>query len=821
MKEIIRGMAAAVLTVGIVGFSSCNVTGPVSGPDLSLAVDGKTDYAIVRPSVPTDVDGYAINVLTNFLFQKTGACFPVVNPDQISPTNKYIFVGLSAPVLKRVGKNPLALLKDQGHVARSAGVDIVLYGKGIHGNLYAVFDFMENTLGWRWFSRFDKPVFTVERDLTLKPFNRTKGVSFAYRRSFYYATEFCYQHGMNVGFSSISALIKARHGKDRFPPGVVSAVPQQQDFIGVHSLHQYIPPTPTSHLWEPYQWIEKRNYFETNPEFFTMNSQGKRVPNRQLCFSNPGLRKELTKNILEHARRQGADAPIALGAEDSAQPFCECPECRQLEKKYSSPGGPFYDYLLELAPILQREHPTAMIKVLSYRRIQTQKPPVLPPGAKLPDNVYVVFAHIDDGINVDWNHPDNRSTYEDLFAWGKLTKNLWTWSYPLPSGKGVYLPFSNTRRLVQTMRAMKQAGVEGVYQEYYADRVLFGYGFSELHVYLYYKLAREVDADVPALIREFTDYQYGAAAEKARNYLDQLETAVAAIPPITQCPVSYEDFPYLTAENIHRWQTMFDQMEAVVAGNSRCLANLRRLRREVDFATLLKWFDLVKAYPDYFNDHTVYTERFTATGKAGAAALVDLVTVIKGGGKIKPLPPEFDGVPTERIRQFVPENKGQGSKASKQKTILDPDAAFGYAATVYRFYDRDIPFAFGFFQDRIGATEAPWGTAGAQRELKLEDITPGVYRVYKLGTIEVTPSCRIWLQVNQGWATVLDLGERLHNNTDPSGAANRWEAYVSLKFDGPAYGGKAVKGLRNGVENLVLCDRVILVKQQADTGKIK
>ena len=47
--------------------------------------------------------------------------------------------------------------------------------------------------------------------------------------------------------------------------------------------------------------MKKKDYFETNPEFFSLNTRGKRVID-QLCFSNPALRAELTKNILEHIR---------------------------------------------------------------------------------------------------------------------------------------------------------------------------------------------------------------------------------------------------------------------------------------------------------------------------------------------------------------------------------------------------------------------------------------------------------------------------------------------------------------------------------------
>ena len=167
---------------------------------LRLAASNQTEYAIVKPEKPTDVDEYAVSTLTNFLFQKTGAIFPVVLPGQVLPANKYIFVGLNEPARSTLGQDPLALLQDQEYVARSIGDGIFLYGKGLHGNFYAVVDFMESSLGRRWFSRLDQPVFAVTPDLAIPSFDRKAGFSFSCRWPRFPGI-YDYQLGANMGFS--------------------------------------------------------------------------------------------------------------------------------------------------------------------------------------------------------------------------------------------------------------------------------------------------------------------------------------------------------------------------------------------------------------------------------------------------------------------------------------------------------------------------------------------------------------------------------------------------------------------------------------------
>jgi len=59
------------------------------------------------------------------------------------------------PVAQRIlGKDVIAGLKDQQSLVRTSGDDLVLIGGGLHGTLYAVYSFLENDLGYRWYTAY-------------------------------------------------------------------------------------------------------------------------------------------------------------------------------------------------------------------------------------------------------------------------------------------------------------------------------------------------------------------------------------------------------------------------------------------------------------------------------------------------------------------------------------------------------------------------------------------------------------------------------------------------------------------------------------------
>ncbi|MCE5237479.1 DUF4838 domain-containing protein [bacterium] len=799
-------MPRAFVVTALLLLTAVGHAAPPSTAPLTLSANGATRYRIVRPDQPSRVDDFAVQTLADTLKQTTGAEFAVVAAWELPAGAPAVFVGVSAPALKRLGGDPLKSLKEQEHVSRSRGADIFLYGQGIHGNLHAVMEFLENSVGWRWYSVYEKPVVPARPSVTLNPFNRRRGFSFPSRElTLYWGPDFYYQNGMNMA--------SEKWGKDPASP----FVPYLRNDKFVHSLFTYIPPSPeTPYLRRDFTWLPRQDYFATNPDFFSMNATGKRVPTMQLCFGNPALRRELTANVLRHLAAESGNRIITLDANDTPGRLCWCPACVALEQKYQSPGGPLLDYDLELCALLQREHPGVFVRTIAYRRSQTQKPPLLPKGQRLPPNLIISFAPIEDCYFADWTHPDPRlqETYADLKAWNAIAApgNLWAWLYPNPWGTGIEMPLGNLERNINQVRLMYRAGVRGFFTDHckYLQRA----GLGELQTYLFLKLLQDVNCDTDAIIREFTDHQYGAAAPLARQYLQALEDgrkAMRELPPgVTYTSPNLDDrtFPYLTPDNIHRWQGWFEQMEQRVAADTERLLNVRLLRRELDFATLWKWFDLQKAHPDAYRDAAVVADRITSVNNAsapagmkhrplGAETLQDLLAVIAGGGQAKPLPERLAGTPPDTVRQYLPKNY---SHKSGRKTVADPQAAFGYAATVDL---PDLPFQMGFYQwtahDPPPGT--PSGVHGARVSIPRDQITPGVYRLYQLGEITVTADSWIWFSA-QSWGTHLEVGTRVYE----PGVDNTWQAWVSLKFDGPSYGGPAR-------DDLVLVDRIILVRQ--------
>ncbi len=737
---------------------------PAFGEGLHLAEGGKTDYVIVLPEKASAIDKYAVESLAAFLRDKTaGAEFKVVESGKVPAGKKRIVVGTEDPV-------KLGALKDQDYVVKGGGGDILLYGKGPHGNLNAVFDFMEKDLGYRlyveseypssgkWSISDSEPSFRAARKLVIQSPDRKESFSFKYRLP-YNPRLFYYQKGLNMGFS------EARKSGRSYPSGVQSLA--FMPAIG-HTFFSYIPPTPDTMAWpKSYPWMEKKDYFKTNPEFFTMTTNGKRVP-LQLCFGNPELRKELTKNILKNIEILKKERPeeliINLSATDNGGKFCHCPACRKLEEKYKSPGGAFYDYLFELCALLKEKHPDVRVLTLAYRLEQTQKPPVMPSGTAFPDNLIVFFASLYDDADKTWNDPVNRPNYEDLLAWRALTPHLWVWYYPFSPTE----PCANLDRLFTDLRLMKKAGVEGVAYEFTGYDYFAGYNFSELQRFLYTKLLKDVNADIPALIKEFTDYQYGAAAPLVRKYIQELEAEQKTASEKTPLHPKNRGFDRklkVSAEALHRWQGYLDRMEKLTETDSRVIGNVLRLRKTLDMATLSRWSELSKRWPDDYKDPMLFRNRLGDLPLFYATGVDDNMKMIEVSGAEKPLPEPFAKLDQETVKRFVP-TRGKGIP----KIVKDKDAAFGYAAVVNQ---PDSPFQFGFYQnDR--KKEGPRG------KLKNEECIRGEFKIYPLGEIEVTPDSFVWFSA-RSWETNVKIGERLYS---PPSAVNdnRYDVYVSLKF---------------------------------------
>ena len=121
--------------------------------ELTLWDNGKTEYVIVIGDKNGDFDSFAAKELKEHLDKSSGLSFKTLNaasPD-LNQYKKRIFVGDSDSVRTILDAEVIKNLKNQQSLVIAKGDDIILVGGGERGTTYAVYDFLEDEIGCRWF----------------------------------------------------------------------------------------------------------------------------------------------------------------------------------------------------------------------------------------------------------------------------------------------------------------------------------------------------------------------------------------------------------------------------------------------------------------------------------------------------------------------------------------------------------------------------------------------------------------------------------------------------------------------------------------------
>jgi len=782
--------------------AACRTASPEPTPMVS---GGTTSYTIIVPDDPDTGNRFALKELQVFLKEASGADFAAL-PSSKAPEKNRIFLGLSETALKALGKDPRPEMEDQDSCVRTAGGDLFLFGKGPWGDMSAVYDYLENVLGYRWYDARGGMKVPDCRTIPWRELDRKNRFAVTFRA----ATGYWIFHRPQAhlaflrnrqNFAYIPQYLKAK--------GILIPDLEESIVSSAHTLPSYIP-AAYGGAYPPYAWLKGKNYRETNPGFFGMNANGKR-DSVHLCFSNPELKKELTANILEHMdrerKRSGGRKIFSVSAHDSPGKFCHCPGCTALEKQYKTPCAAYFLYLIELANEVKEKFPENKISFLVYRKDQTQIPPA---GIdRLPDNLIPVFAPIDDDFSKSWTHENNKGTRADLKRWGEISAGLGVWYYPNPYGGSITRPLGNIRRLVTDIREMVKAGMTHSYFEHNVG-VSNMIGFTELQSFLILQLMKDSSQDADALIREFMEFEYGPAAPLMMKYLEELENEALKSTAFMSWDAALSAYVYLTPENLLRWYGYFEEMEQLLADSPVRLYNMKRVKINLELAMLARYNKIIRKYPGFQRSpeslaesvrsvfsktiEDFYDKEFAFRAKSALRSVnaqLDMC-LIQAGKEGKPLPKEiFGNIPAEDIFQMVPSTNGR----SREK---DPDAAWGVAAVQMKDPVPRLPYPAHFY-DYTAKKYSP----NLSRITK-ETLGPrGEYKIYEVARVNLSPNCDIRFGQDNWFSIKANLGEAYEE-----GSLNRVAIYASLKFEGPAFYPED-----EGKTDRVLCDRVIVVRK--------
>ncbi len=789
MSRIAVLAAVAVLVVWI---------GQAAEKEIVLATDGATEYSVVVRTDPPRGEAFVVEDFLSLMKQATGVAFPVVDAAKVV-RGRRICIGFAPD-----GAGDEKLGEQEWRVVTTADGDLHLYGGGDNGARLAVYDFLQNVLGFRFFDMHGGVKVPDLRTCRVQPQNRRRKPSFRFR----------YLNGESGMFNRPeSSLFLFRNGQNSWSGRDLAKdgieVPHDEfDFMPphAHSLRYYLPGDSK----EPtFPWIKKLggpDLKAAHPEYFTLDAKGKRVFNHQYCLSNPDLRALLSDRILENMRRNPERTVFDVSAGDTPGVFCNCEGCKALTAKYGTPAGPLVDFVLEFCPRAEKEHPGKIVMCLAYRKKQTQPPPK---GIdRMPANFMPDFAPIDDNFAKDWTDPANAQTYDDLKGWGRLCRNVMVWYYTNPYTGALTPPLGNVERGVADIRQMAEAGVTAHIWEHNVG-VAWGLGFTELQSYVYANLMMDVSKDWRALADEFIDFEYGAAADGFRRYWRELEDLRKTKPLHLAWDARESTYRHLTPERMIRWDADFDAMERAVANDPDRLFAIRRVRANLDHAMLNRYRDVKKAGTRH--SAAKLAERVMDTAKRVADAFCakrlegrkraflksvgDSVATAKilYSGESKPLPQElFGGIPENRLFVSIPKVNGASYES-------DPDAAFGCRA-VYTNNKKGAKLPLrAAFEDVIGKRY----NSNIARVTR-ENLPPnGKYKFYAMGCGVLSLDSVFRIGVDDWWDFKTPLG-----NAYEFGSYNRAKFYASLKFEGPEFYPEDA-----GKPNRVFCDRVVVVRE--------
>ncbi len=526
-------------------------------PAAVLARGGTARATIVLAASTIPSEATAASELALYLEKITGAKFEVRSETGPVPAGPRIYVGPTR-LARRLGLGPERLGREEWAV-RASGDGIVLAGGRPRGTLYAVYHFLEDDLGVRWWNAFEE---SVPRQATLrvgeiahggKPAFGQRDLSGADGRA-----EFLVRNRVNGALARITWRFGGYEG---------FATPWF-----VHSFNYVVPP---------------QTYFTSHPEYFSERDGARTAEKAQLCLSNPDLPALVAGTLTRHAdeaearsRESGIPAPRLVDfSQNDWGGWCKCSACEAEAESAGGQSGTLVTFLNDVAARVRRDHPEVLLTTLAYTY-------TFDPGTVRPADSIVVrlsgYGKRDFSRGIA--APENRRFREAVEAWSRMATHLWIWDYAVVFFENDRnLPIPSYRYYADDLRFYRDHGVSGILVQH---EFPIASDLRDLKVWLYVKLMEDPDRDLARLIADFTEGYYGDAAGPIRRYLSFLESAADRKPGYIGAESEAPAFKHVDADFVVGAERIFDDAEAAVRKDPVRLRRVRHARLTVDYALL-------------------------------------------------------------------------------------------------------------------------------------------------------------------------------------------------------------------------------------------
>lgn len=783
-------LSASIATLGSLTVSEAQPT--------ALSLNDKSKVAIVLPQNATLPEQTAVRELDDYLTKITGGEFTVSN-EPSKPAAPAIYVGNTA-FAKGAGIAVNTLASEEWRIKTQAG-NLILVGGGTRGTLYAAYRFLEDNAGVRWWSPWEEKI-PSRRELRFTQLDKRGKPAFSYRDIYMlYGNDggrFALRSRLNrEGDASISAEYGG--SRDYGPP------------YHVHTFNKILLP---------------EKYFKDHPDWYLMTGEGTPTwNNSQLHMSNPEMRQEFLKLLREiirkshqDAKEKGLPAPdvFSVSQEDSGNTFAGPNDAKLLAENDGAESAILIDFVNYLADGIKDEFPGVYIDTLAYFNGE-KAPTTIRPR----DNVIVRLTDTTSNVLLPVTAERNHAFRNNVVAWSKITKNLRVWDYDI-TFRHPSLPTPTLNTYAPDLQFLRAHNVDGMFIEF--EHPLTA-DMRDMKVWILSKLLENPSLNTAALIREFTDGYYGAAAPEVREYLAALDRSVqktakqSAMPDLTNLFPGLSEFTYLTQEFFVEADRIYEKAAAKVVNDPVLSRRLRRARFAVDDALLMSFPRLVAEWVR--EGHTLESFAFNrdkiaarhlqtqneqidlqlpeAERVAARAAAAVQSAKWTTGPLYTPTPKKFGDVPFAKLTVYGA--RDTRNYADMARVVDDPQAESGQA-TRYEIPDAELekyklPMAWGVYQ--VADNKHLLTTT-----IKAEEVTNPGYQWYKMGDVTLGHAKLAYAFFTWSWNIQVDLD----NAFDANNPQQQFEIWGNIKFEGPAFPhGKAED------KNSIYVERLVLVKK--------
>ena len=682
---------------------------------MQIVKDGTARSLIVTQPGATSAERHAASELAAALEQITGAKFETRELAD-GAADSAIVIGPGPLAAKLFPEVELYGFGGEESIIRTKGAHLLLAGGRPRGTLYAVYRFLQDELGVRYFAPWASH-FPKRATLSVGALNRRGKPAFEYRDPFWFPAFDGDWAARNFSISQ-TARLKEHHGGQMVYKGFV------------HTFHPLVPPDP---------------HFKTHPEWFSL-LKGKRVAEgAQLCTTDPQLRDFMVERVKAWLRESPKANIVSVSQNDHFNP-CECSRCTAVDEREDSHAGSLLELVNYVAEKIEAEFPNVLVDTLAYQYTR-KAPKTLRPRR----NVIIRLCSIECNFAKPLEDPSNELFARDIRDWQRLTDRLYIWDYTTDFGHYV-MPFPNYFVLGPNARFFHRNGVVGLFEQ--GAYQSFGGEMSELRAWVLAQLLWNPYQDDRKLIGEFVEGYYGRPS--ARYILEHLNLICKAAQPYYIGIFHPDANPYLRFPTLAKAEPLWQRAEEAARGNPEHLWRVRQSRLSVGYVWLSQWAGLQrecralgKAWP-INPSRKAYAAQWLATvNEAGPAGWSPITHLRESGLTPAEFVAQCSSDPDEALYETP---KRLAGKATAPEDLTASDKRIGISvqddrAIVFREPDCSRLVADPLASDGVAIrmTAGPGNARGAM-ELHTASLPrpfrPGRYQVYYVARVETMDNPR-------------------------------------------------------------------------------